>query len=956
MQSNFNSINIATRSQPVKVDNPEFSLKYIESSAFLSEKYKINENSVKKVITIVERIFEIYQVFGFIDFPKDNSQFLMLNKFMNKIEKFNMRRACRMYYKSVHRYCKVLATIGEENWAKLFKWKFCAFFSYHMGQEIPICKFARNDSKDLRQVFKPWFLLGGIVHDFHNYMESHMPEQFFEFLTSILHLKKGCPRMDVELVEAQIKATVEKLTTEPPEPSFSLGLDLSLEPNFDKASDPGFEKNVGCDLLKLALEKESVIADLVRTVDEIFGGKRLPWTALLEPFFPSCSAHYINSRSEGGAAGVLFTDPDNSKFLSKDEDLLSIGLENVRCFDPKSWHYGRYGKYEDEVLKNQGASSDLHADVPSLVIDDSDLRSRWTEFYWAQWNKAKAEIPLVAPVGLVEPLKVRVITKGPAYLYTVLKPIQKFLWRTLKGFRTFELISRYVSEDDINFVDNFNGLFTDPGKHYQWIHQWMLLSGDFEASTDNLYSFISNTISDRIIFNLFQNRTDEDDVNLPAHFWNELRSFMRTALTEHIFNLDGEDIPQKNGQLMGSIVSFPILCIANAAMCRKAQEIDRCYYDDVFGYTEGSLYIPSYQLNLEPTFRRIDGGTVEHHAPLLINGDDCLLRGTPFLKKIWEELAKAYGFTASMGKTYWSDSFCTINSSTFRKSLIETGDSTPGMPYEWKEVKYINSGLLHGLKRSSVGNTDPQQAHGNLGVIARELKRVTPQELWPKVKSLFISHNRKKLNAFSNMALPWFIPEWLGGVGLPRDNELISDEDRANCTIIRSCFADLIQAEKTDVEWKVNSLVLHQFKLWEKVGLIRTNYQKLMTDDELVQEVEQNYLEVYKLMCINLLFSRPFEELKNSEKRDGFIERNGTSFKRRRANPNGLRFLKQNSVLWSKARKIVAERCKTGTLMIDLMYDDEFEHEKRKFFFPCLKKELRVAVPKPQGALSAGWR
>jgi hypothetical protein len=52
----------------------------------------------------------------------------------------------------------------------------------------------------------------------------------------------------------------------------------------------------------------------------------------------------------------------------------------------------------------------------------------------------------------------------------------------------------------------------------------------------------------------------------------DIKELAIRALTQHIFHFKnkGDDIysPQKQGQLMGSIMSFFVLCIINAAVSR----------------------------------------------------------------------------------------------------------------------------------------------------------------------------------------------------------------------------------------------------------------------------------------------------------------------------------------------------------------------------------------------------
>ncbi len=114
---------------------------------------------------------------------------------------------------------------------------------------------------------------------------------------------------------------------------------------------------------------------------------------------------------------------------------------------------------------------------------------------------------------------------------------------------------------------------------------------------------------------------------------------------------------------MGSIVSFPILNIANAALCRLSLE-ESDHKRRKFRLTNQAY----------PKSGKI--------APLRVNGDDCLLRGHKTrLRVSWEENTAFAGLSSSIGKTYFSPIFCTIN------SKIYEFDVTTG---KWVEQKYVN--------------------------------------------------------------------------------------------------------------------------------------------------------------------------------------------------------------------------------------------------------------------------
>jgi hypothetical protein len=197
---------------------------------------------------------------------------------------------------------------------------------------------------------------------------------------------------------------------------------------------------------------------------------------------------------------------------------------------------------------------------------------------------------------------------------------------------------------------------------------------------------------------------------------------------------------------MGSITSFPILCIANAAMCRWA---------------------------LEVSHRRV---WKLRDCPLLINGDDVAMKGLrkqngfPSTYSIWQRVTAHIGLKESVGKTFISRQFVNINSRNYHygeSHEVEDPESKRWRSCPYTSVPFVNFGILKGMKRSQggVGARDQDDPRNNLGTRARELIKSSPSEMREEVMKMFINEHREIL---ANTRLPWYMPEWLGGIGLPR--------------------------------------------------------------------------------------------------------------------------------------------------------------------------------------------
>ena len=147
------------------------------------------------------------------------------------------------------------------------------------------------------------------------------------------------------------------------------------------------------------------------------------------------------------------------------------------------------------------------------------------------------------------------------------------------------------------------------------------------------------------------------------------------SLTKHLFEMENGTLrEQKEGQLMGSITSFPFLCLANAAFCRWALEISE----------HKKMRVRNQPLDCKSMI-----------APLLINGDDCTMKGCRSnMRHLWTTITSFGGLTSSLGKTLFSlkeKPITVINSQTF--------DYVDG---QWVTRKYVNLGILMSKPRSGM--------------------------------------------------------------------------------------------------------------------------------------------------------------------------------------------------------------------------------------------------------------
>jgi hypothetical protein len=208
---------------------------------------------------------------------------------------------------------------------------------------------------------------------------------------------------------------------------------------------------------------------------------------------------------------------------------------------------------------------------------------------------------------------------------------------------------------------------------------------------------------------------------------------------------------------MGSIVSFPILCLVNAAICR-------------YSYEES-----------------LDGRQVLlRDVPLCINGDDAVLVADPVIRSAWEKYGSLCGLTPSVGKVYFSREFLNINSTHFDYINSPVFISAPGgftvnASFRLRQRGKVNLGLLYGLVRSVGGVTSANDSlyKVDLGARATKLMDQCPSYLRSRLFGQFIHLN---LPALRRYAIPWFLPRSHGGLGFPEvDDFVLRDQDRKFC-------------------------------------------------------------------------------------------------------------------------------------------------------------------------------
>jgi hypothetical protein len=288
----------------------------------------------------------------------------------------------------------------------------------------------------------------------------------------------------------------------------------------------------------------------------------------------------------------------------------------------------------------------------------------------------------VKPYGILEPLKVRIITKGDAVTLTGLHPLKSLYRRLLRRVpnHVFDLIFRAIDLDKDDDTQTLVTCHQPQGLSLATSREVnnfpYFVSGDYSAATNKVNGELSLLVM-RILNSL---------LDVPFDLaWRAERSLAGCVvdyIREETIPFEdfgfikpdqktGFDFVQTNGQLMGSVLSFPILCILN-----------------LFAYWESIEEYEQRHLRLHE---------LANDYPVRINGDDILFCANEGLYCQWKETIKGYGFEPSLGKNLLLEDAFTINSVYY------------SVPRDLRRqdaeiVSYLNFGLLNGVKKGDGPN------------------------------------------------------------------------------------------------------------------------------------------------------------------------------------------------------------------------------------------------------------
>lgn len=388
-----------------------------------------------------------------------------------------------------------------------------------------------------------------------------------------------------------------------------------------------------------------------------------------------------------------------------------------------------------------------------ILADYGDLPEEFDDYDY--------QAVMAGVVALKEPFKVRIITRSDSLVNYYGIPLQKKLMKLLRKNPVFELMGKPL---DLKIIQK---CYTNVPIHH------FLVSGDYSAATDNIFMNVSEAALKAVLSQMDISLASKQVllktmVGQTLDYKSTLSGFEKDPtypksqlIEEHgklkcsapiLYDENGSRnhiFKQTRGQLMGSILSFQILCMINYAMfCMAVAEYLGIDEEDV-------------------TSQMCD-----EQFGLRINGDDISFHGPQEFIAIWTRTFPLSGLTESIGKNFVSPNKITINSKMFSGTRLDNNT------IQWKEHVYVNLGLLL-CSSPYVVEKDAKRSYEllkSLEAIQKDYLRMPEGRMDRGIKNKdlyndFIFWNIDILQ--ETKSVNWFLPKWAGGLGLKSEDNII---------------------------------------------------------------------------------------------------------------------------------------------------------------------------------------
>ena len=783
---------------------------FIEGEGYVWERIPVIRPEVESVYRLLVDLCTVMVLYGY-QVPRDEL----------------LRRLTHVHLQ----WCRMLKTL-DFNFIKLAKYKLAAFAAYAKhSRTMPKSPFTEEFLS--RNAFgRPSLIFDGEFRKFFNSLKEETTGErlyYMSFVDSICRgLKKGSDRPTDAQVHQSNLDTLQCFTDER-EPILELKVPIN-HPDEDRSWRPDAHWEETVDLT----------FECLRTVDEIVP----PNTKSFSPTWhrmPSLSACYENKFEEGGSMtrvrnelGIIFPEgiPLQQTYESVRQGMFKepvgkpTALDNserpvFEAFKPDG-SFNQAGQYA-EFSSNYDNLADP-VDIDQFIKMLYQVRTECEDGEFGGPGGRKSRMTLI---GLKEALKIRGITKGEGLENWLLQPLQKFLAAQLLKFPCFKVTGTPLK------AEYLTSLLTRIEKGESF------LSGDYDNATNKMYVHYTRQVIRRICQNL--DLSPEYSLIAEQSLCDNIAVYRYIdPVTRKLVVRHGH---QKNAQPMGKILSFVTLCIINAAVCRKAVEIDALPF---------RKFVP---------LKRFEG---------LINGDDCCFKLVHFSS--WEKVSRCVGLENSIGKTFFSPDFIEMNSRSFVIDVNhpEYGILSDGCRFglHFLETPFVNFGLLKGFVRSSSVKLDDIRFERicSLGECHTDLVKEN-YHFYTELDFLFKRFNRDLLEDPLLSAIPYYVPKWLGGLGLdagPVPSEKISHTQRVQASLIY----ENIEIDRPKHVTGNKTCLIHeevqrlQDELLTKYGLTKTQHTvvELETGEEVSLAIENQ--RVYTMLAERAWKSLRLDQIK----------------------------------------------------------------------------------------------
>jgi hypothetical protein len=675
------------------------------------------------------------------------------------IETRKMNRGLQLVHQfSIHSFLSPLMDfmrISTRDLIEVYKWlttyPLASVRALHKGPnplpKAPVIYDRISGRRCIMTEILPWYVFkNNMGRRFSAIIKGRASNETISFANNLFQTKRGCPAVPPSFVQDALHKHQDALSNPYKPPT-------SKSPAPDIISDEEYLQVVGPPRINLPfvgpedrgeLSRDEFLNKLPRMLDFILPaivsrGDRLDGRRIWKKLYPaSNSACYEYKTNEGGARQYIKETilEDLNFHIKYDQFYLPLSIPSLY-----KMYSVRVGKAKSVYSTISFRDSEIFDFLFEKVLDEHlDLEAcvALGELSLDSFHCKVKEI--------IEPLKVRMITKSEAIPQYLSIPVQKAMHSSLRKRKIFRLIGEPLTGA---IIDDFISMTSRKGAVFR--------SGDYKGATDGLDQDITRIVGAQFIRELIPNLSD---IKVSLLMNNLIQQRIHYDFTRPDGTIVHDECFQANGQLMGSILSFPILCLVNYLT----------YFVSLSPlYKEFILY--------EQGLRRPLSASELDSEALLVNGDDILFEAPDEKYSSWVNNLKFFGFQLSLGKNLCSERFMTINSTLFVKGQ-QVVSSADKMFFQC--ARYSNVGLLKG--RSKVCSTDLIDDKP-LWSISSEIEGGFTTPDFPHHYTLW---NKQRLNRYSEDGRRnYFGPRELGMCGLYNPDAKFTDPQRAwaSCTL-----------------------------------------------------------------------------------------------------------------------------------------------------------------------------